>query len=609
MPTVSRTAHKTVDDTALPYVTNSSVISTDPQYIAGQNVMTSLRQWVERRPGFSLSVEAVPTAFSNLQRQVVWRRWTGSSPNGGQFVWMGCDVSLGQARVYKMILGVDVQAQLIWTSASAEPFDFVVSNNTCFFGNGTDMKAFDSVTVRNWGIVSPAAGPGITLVAGANNVYVSWCYLYTYYNVNTDHESSPSPISACSGGFSAKTVNLAVTASTDPQVTNIRVYRTTDGGAQDPTQMREISGSPFANATATVSDTTLDANLSATRVAPAFFRNDPPTPGKGFVAYGGRIWGFLNNATFYSGSEEIANGVPEECWPSGLDGNNYLWDNEVTSHAPLLDGVAIYTAERVYKVEGDSLDTFRRYTLLEKRGARARTAVAALGGSVAWFDTSRTMWISDMGEIGVDIRPDLQQIDPTNAWVAIHIAGLFHWVTLLDGATGNLFVYDIDRKRWMPPWDTGTTGSALASYETSPGVFDLMLARNQTKSLKLASGTYNDDGNTYPAFVQTNMYRLTPDANPGWKGVLDWIELKTDTGTADDVLQLTDDDPSVVPFTSIVANAEDSPDIIQGQALKTNRYPSAFPQAQMLALQVRWNAAESNFHLYQTDVALHPSGE
>lgn len=608
MPTAARTQHKTVTNTAIPYISNSSLTDTNLQFIEGsQNILTSLRNWSERRPGFSRTVEVNYTTFTNLQREWVWRRWANSTPNGGAFIWMGCDISGGVAKVYKMQIGVDPAAVLIWTSASAVPFDYVISNNTCYFGNGTDMKKFDSQTVSNWGIVSPAAGPGIALVAGTMNVFTSWCYLYTYFNSVTQHESSPSPISACSGVFANMNPQISVLASTDSQVTNIRIYRTPDGGAQEPTEMQEISNSPFPNATATYPDTTLDVNLSI-RVAPDFLLNDPPSPQVGFTAYSGRIWGFSNNNTFYSGFEEIANGVPEESWPSGLGGNFYPWDNEVTGHAPLVDGITVFTAARIYKIEGNSLDTFRRYTLLERRGTRSRTTVASLGGSVAWLDTSNTVWISDLGEIGLPIRPDIQNINPLTCFIAIHISGTFHWLTMLDGANGILYVYDLDMKQWLPPWTVGTTGSALFSGETSIGNVQLMFARNNKKAMQIVAGTYVDDGNPYTPIIKTNMYTLTPDGNPAWKGVHDWSEIKTDTQVPTVVMQLTDDDPATGTYVDLLPNQEASPDITQGTNLLTTRWTSNSPTAQLLSMKYAWPSTATNFHLYQMDEAFHEVG-
>ncbi len=571
--------------------------------------MTSLREWAERRPAFSVQLETVVSTFSNLQRSFVWQRWSDSSPNGGAFLWMGCDISGGVAEVYKYQFGTDTSAVLIWTSASAVTFDFCVSNNTCYFGNGTDMKKYDSSTVSKWGITAPAAGPSLSINSGsAITVYTSWCYCYTYYNSNTGHESSPSPISACTGTFTGASVAVTVVASTDPQVTNIRIYRTPDGGAQDPSLMQEITNSPFANSSTSHNDATLDINLSI-RVAPEFLRNDPPTPSRGFVVYGSRIWGFANNTTYYSGFEEIANGVPEESWPSGLDGNYYPWAYQVTAHAPLIDGIAVFQPERISKVEGDSLDTFRRYTLLDKRGTRSLTSVASVGGSVAWLDTSNTIWVSDIGEIGLPIRPDIQSINPLTCWITVHISGTFHWVVVLDGANGILYVYDIDLKQWMPPWTLPSSASAMTSGETSVSGINLILALGTTQLFMLGIGTYADAGNVpYVPILKTNMYRLSPPNNPSWKGVHDWSEIKTAQQPPVKVEQLTDDDPELATFTDVTANGEPSPDITQGNYLQSWRYTSNNPTAQFMAMRFTWPESAANFHLYQMDEAFHPSG-
>ena len=519
---------------------------------------------------------------------------------------MTCDIVGGKALVYKKIIGIDAAPVLLFTSNSSEPFDFVVSNNQCFFGNGTDMQKYDSSRLTTWGGLSPQAGPTITLTAGTMNVYTSWCYCYTYWDAIDFHETSPSPVSTCSGVFANMNPQIGVVASTNPRFSNIRIYRTPDGKSADPALMQEITGSPFPNTTATITDTTLDTDLSI-RTAPEFFRNDPPTPSKGFVAYAGRIWGFINNTTYYSGFEEIANGVPEECWPSGLSGNYYPWSDEVNGHASLIDGIAVYTAERVSKIEGDSLDTFRRYTLLEKRGTRSRTTVASLGGSVVWLDTSNTIWLSDLGEIGIPIRPDTANINPATCFIALHISGTYHWVVVLDGQNGILYVYDMDLSIWQTPWTVGK-GSALFSGETSIGNINLLMALEGAGVYQLTPGTYNDGGTTYSPIGQTNLFPLTPDSNPSWQGTHDWTELKTDTVPPSQVLQLVDDDPTQAPYTDISAGKEPSPLLAnQGTYLQSWRYPATPESAAFISLKLIWPKG-SNFHLYDLDLAFHPAG-
>lgn len=53
MPTAARTNHRTLH-TAIPYISNTSVIDQNPQYIPGStNILTSIRNTAERRPGFA----------------------------------------------------------------------------------------------------------------------------------------------------------------------------------------------------------------------------------------------------------------------------------------------------------------------------------------------------------------------------------------------------------------------------------------------------------------------------------------------------------------------------------------------------------------------------
>lgn len=135
-----------------------------------------------------------------------------------------------------------------------------------------------------------------------------------------------------------------------------------------------------------------------------------------------------------------------------------------------------------------------------------------------------------------------------------------------------------------------------------------MLARNGTKALRQVQNTYQDDGNNYSAIAKTGLYRLTPDSNPSFQGVHDWSEISTDTVPPTQVLQLTDDDPTLASYTDISANAEPSPLITQGSFLQRWRYTSNFPTAQRMSMQFVWGAANSNFHLYEMDEAFHGAG-
>lgn len=616
MPPSSKTQHKVISNTALPYITNSSPISTDPSYVDGFDLLTSLRGFTEKRPGFADTIEQVASTFNNLKRIFVWQRWVASGSAAGSYFVMFNDVAGAQSRVYKLRLGYDASAVEIFSMPTSNQFFFVNANNCVYFGCGLDgsMKKYDGTTLNNWGIVAPAVAPTFTLGAGTLDAAAGYFYLQTYgYGVGTGAdaesigESSPGPLSLGTGVFTDMNVSVGLTASTDPQVNQIHVYRTTDGGSTDPAQMRELPDSPYPNATAVIVDSSIDDDLGI-QTAPPELRNDPPLPAYPDCWYAGRIWTHLNNQVYYSGFEEIGRGVPEECFPGGLDGNYYPYDRQVTKVAELTNGVAVFTPKRMYGIDGDSLDTFRRYTLLDKRGTQSPSSVVAVGGSLAWLDTSGQVWLSDLGEISTAIRPNIQNINPLTAYITVHISGIFHWVVLLDGENGKLYVFDLDTKQWMPPWNIGKTGSCLTSAETSSTTVDLMLGRNGSKALKLNSLKYTDDGDLYAGQGITNQFNISPEQTPDWRGVLDWVEWKRNQFPINGFSQLTDDDPESASFFDLTPRIIPAPTVKQGKYILTERAPSNVQTCQLASIKFDWSKGTDNFKLYSIDVASHPSG-
>src|SRR5438445_33742 len=131
MPQESQLSHKNIRHFNIPYVSNLSPTATDPSFVTGsQEWMTSINGYAERRLGFADSVEPTPTVFHNLQRTFTWDN------TDARFFVMFCDInSSSQAQVFKMEVGKDSQAVLIFTdtgqgagpTGTVTPFDFVVS--------------------------------------------------------------------------------------------------------------------------------------------------------------------------------------------------------------------------------------------------------------------------------------------------------------------------------------------------------------------------------------------------------------------------------------------------------------------------------------------------
>ena len=113
-------------------------------------MLTSLKGTAQRRLGFADTVEPTPATFHNLVRTFTSDRFDGT------FLVMFCNINASnQSEVYKMVVGADASAVLIYTdTGSATPFDFRCIEQHLLFSNGHVTQKYDPVNgVSNWGIV------------------------------------------------------------------------------------------------------------------------------------------------------------------------------------------------------------------------------------------------------------------------------------------------------------------------------------------------------------------------------------------------------------------------------------------------------------------------
>ena len=191
-----------------------------------------------------------------------------------------------------------------------EIFDFLNYGDELFYSNGVDEPRIASIissapAFRKWGITKPSSANTFAADSGTG-LTGTYLYKYTYVNSVSGHESTASAASA-SKTVANKTINLSgLTASADPQVDKINIYRTTNGGAFY-FYLTQIS-----NGTTTYADSTADTSLGSTE-APLY--NDPPSLFAGIEEWDGRIFGFEANSTILKFSNDefySLTGNPEE---------------------------------------------------------------------------------------------------------------------------------------------------------------------------------------------------------------------------------------------------------------------------------------------------------
>lgn len=470
--------------------------------------------------------------------------------------------------------------------------------------NGSNLSAswsIDFVRITVYGL----GGPTVTLTGTGLTATNGYVYVFCYGNSNTGHVSSPTPQSS-SVKPANQSMQIGLTASTDPQVNQIRVFRSTDSvpaGTQAST-LFEIPTSPYPNTTQNVVDGATDLQLNQYSIAPLPGFNDPPTPFRGPVYFSGRIWGFTQNKIYFSALEENTIGVPEESFVSGVAGNFWNFDQPTqgVSVAGSANAQTLLTlcGGRLYGVVGNSLDTFRRFLISNRRGCRNLTAISNLGAMVAWLDSSGQIWSTDgssMQEIGTAIRPDLLGLSPVNCSMTFHVSGRFHWLVFSTGA--KLFVYDMDTEQWMPPWSFAA--NYVFSGETSAGNYQLFGCQ-PTQSLINSSINRNDNGTFYQPIGKMSLAAVVPDFGTRFSatavGVYDeptrtgvpWIfQLDTNQWPLADVLIMADDDPlnSATTYTSIFAN-QTTPQAAFNRGQGTYLVQNIFTVTQPLARWIGW---------------------
>lgn len=492
------------------------------------------------------------------------------------------------------------------------------------FGGVSQTTSIDFVRITVFGI----GGPSIVVsgAAGALSATVGYQYVFTYGNSNSGHISSPSPPSASTAIFTNKlNVQVTLTASTDPQVNQIHVYRSTDSITTGSIAgvYFELPNSPVNNANQTLNDLADDLSLNVNSIAPTPGANDPPTPGMNPIYFAGRIWLFKNNQVTFSDLEECIAGVPEESFQSGIAGNFWTFDQGTqalaTAGTGVNQGLMVLCAGRIYGITGNSLDTFRRFLVTDRRGARNIKSVSTLGGMVAWRDTSGQVWISDgnsMQEISQDIRPDLTPYVPGSDSITFHTSGLFHLILVSTGT--QIFPFDMDLGQWMPPWTFSC--NQLHSGEISPGSYKVLAATSSNALMMNETGqvgTFNDDGSLYQVIIKTQLFSLVPDYGkrfsyaslglynePGKTGWMTRVQIDTNNNVVADLLICVDDDPTnpATVYKSLAQNhttPQKAYNRGQGKNLIQNIYTANKEvEGRWFSVKIESETADDDFKLY-----------
>jgi len=276
------------------------------------------------------------------------------------------------------IYSVDTDVYKDGTALSATGISAVTALGVCKLRNiateallvsGTANKKVEGSMVTNWGITAPVNVATVAL--SGTGLTGSFYYRYTYVRKSGSTlvaESNPSSASAVASPAN-QTVDVTWTASSDSQVTHVRIYRTLNGGAASSNDYYYLT--EVAIGTVTFADSTADSALGAlievdNDIPPAVSLSSIAGPGAFNV-----IFIATGNTVYYSKV-----GRPES-FPVLYYFNVGTPNDTIMALVDWAGLIFIFTKTAVYMVQGTDPDTFYPVKTMASRGLASKHAIKA----------------------------------------------------------------------------------------------------------------------------------------------------------------------------------------------------------------------------------------
>lgn len=257
------------------------------------------------------------------------------------------------------------------------------------------------------------------------DVVNGWKYTYAWVSLTgqvsnrAPLETNPDLMSSSTFPFFDQVPKMVVQGNADTvNIPTINVYRTQDGGgtfyfvgSTPNTGAGSITfedkyletGPAYGTTNDPIPDDLLDQGQIApsltsntvppTVIAPQVIGTDVPTSGTVLASYANRIWFGIGNYLFFSGGEEITEGVPEECFPAGIDGNFFKFQHPITTLVAGENALYVFTTDHTYKISGSEKQTFNVKPILHNIGGFSALAVTRMGDKIAFLSHDRRVCV------------------------------------------------------------------------------------------------------------------------------------------------------------------------------------------------------------------------
>jgi hypothetical protein len=483
-----------------------------------------------------------------------------------------------------------------WTPTAINNTNFgvqiYVQNNSAGNGYICGVNTLVLTTYYN------GSGPTVTPTGtGTFSATSGFGYLYCYGNSLSGAVSNPTAAQN-TGVFTDKSyVAVGVTASSDSQVNQIRVFRTTDGGAT----YFELPTSPYPNTTATIQDSAPSSTLIITNEAPVGLENSPPPAGLINLTYHlETIFGSVANTVYYSTGPYTVLGNPNEAW-NPL--NFFTFPSYVTRLVPTASGLLVFTLSDLYIIAGSNTESspLASFPYLLGLGLQSYNALDIQGTTIYLMSNEQQVLSFEPGsgcsEIGFPIGDLLEAtFSPAETYVTWHSAsssdkGLY----VADGSTGwyrlNPTPSPETGASWSPKANIVGGCGAVQSIEVSPGIHKLLVGPVTSGPILQRDTTTNEDnGSTYPANFTIGSIVL---CLPGQRSEVSFVTTESvKVGTELTLGVLLDEISGTFETLSNSSSVSDPPGFAPSQSLyATRRYFSSAAQpawCRHLQFQITW---------------------
>lgn len=381
-----------------------------------------------------------------------------------------------------------------------------------FAVNGADRKRINGANVYEWGIEAPTTAP--TLAAGASTGLTGdYNAKYTYcrkVGTTVVSESDPSPAGAAAVTLSDGSLSVTWKASTDSQVTHVRIYRTlTDGTSYYHDQ-------DVAIGTTTLDTTTADGSLGD-EVA-----TDHDRPPYGTYCcgpnYNGTCFMIYSNLLYYSLPKQ------PEYWPS-----TYYIEVSPPQHPGqcivFYNGAPYFLSKHeIYHIQGTGHLSFFPYRMNALTGAQGPQCAVSVHGRGIYhvgsdglylFNGSSDTKVSDkhFSPIfrGETVNGMPGAVNMSRSWL-IQAGNKLYWGYASDGHAypSNVLCINMDTAR-TAYYDYGTEFRTVAYDDTN----DRILAGDDGGYIWRIEekGTTTDNGTAIAWEVESKAYTLQTRAH------------------------------------------------------------------------------------------------